>query len=129
MKNNKIEKNKNALIKSKLSAKGDIHVGDIIHIHNVPDNGTKKISKTETEELRKLISSNKVKKCLESLLVLSKGVDEDLYNQALHQSQRWNEMKKDRMLGLASFEESGLISTRIVYAVLGMIDELEKVTN
>lgn len=122
------KKNKNIVSKSNLSANGDLHIGDIIHIHKVkeiPVSDRKKLLKTEIEHLRILISKNKIKECLELILAYSKEFDKDLYTQAIQQSQRWNNMQKDKSLGLINYEEASKITNRLVYAILGIVNELQ----
>lgn len=122
------EKGKNIIKKSNLNAGRDIHVGDkIVNIYNTQEDANEtSFSKQNTLQVRDLIGKNKIKKSLELLLKYTKVADDDLYNQMVQQSQRWNQLQKNLLLGLISNEDASIISARIVMALLNIVNELEE---
>lgn len=119
---------------SSLNAGRDIHVGDkIVNIYKTVEDKDKTIGASLTIEkitqVRTFISKNRIKNALEFLLEYTRKADDDLYNQVIQQSQRWNQLQKNKMLGLLSNEQAGIISARIVMSLLNVLNELEELNS
>ena len=122
-----ISESKNTVNQSSIKIEsGNIHIGDIVNIHNKKEEkpDSNKITPKIAREIQNLIANNKIKKALEQLLKHAQLVHEDLHSQIIQQSQRWNELAKNEMLGILSTSEAGVIRNRIVYSLLGITKEL-----
>ena len=127
-KKTKITDSKNIVSDGKIEAGGNVHIGDIVNVYKAE--GAVEADKTSlptqtAEEIRKKIARSRIKQALEQLLVETKKRDEDLYQQMLQQSERWNNLQKDERLGLTTYEQAGVIRARIVSGLLGIVQELE----
>lgn len=103
------------------------HFGDIINIQQTQKEAVsepQKINTEKTELIHDLIKRSKIKPALEELLKISKAADEDLHEQILQQSARWNSLTKDERLGIISRSDAEVVRGRIVYALLGIVREL-----
>lgn len=125
----KIKDSKNVIKGSTISTTGNVHIGD--HITNVYQNkpvDTSKESKTTSEiveEARNLIAKSKVDKAID-LLKNYIDKEEDLYNELVQQSQKWNKLKKEERLIVISASEANLRNNQIVNGLLGVITDLKK---
>lgn len=126
-KENNYSNNKNTSKDSQLSAGGNIHMGDIINIHYVPQTSTTNtsdLSALSSEELNDLILNGKIKTALEALIIQTKARDEDLYEEVILQAQRWNRLKKDSRLEIITSEQARVINNRIVRGIIEIVKEL-----
>ncbi len=113
---------------SKVNAGGNVHIGDIINIHQVQKETPLiqgKLNAETAKNIRNLIKRSKVKDALEELLKISETTDADLHDQIISQSERWNKLQKDERLGILSSSEGSVIRNRIVYNLLGFVTEME----
>ena len=125
----KNKQSKNIVYNSSINSGGDTHIGDIINIHQVKEENeasSQNFNVEESQNLKVLISKNKIKKALELLIGFTGKNDKDLYNQVIGQSQRWNNLQEEKRKGIISSERESILSNRIIYAILGILDELEK---
>lgn len=118
---------KNTLVDNTIKD-SNVHVGDkIINVYHSQEKATETGSNTGqiAKRVKDLVAKSKIKQALEILLTNKAVMDEDLNNAVIQQSQRWNNLKKDEMLGVISSEKADILRNRIVYAILGIANELE----
>ena len=110
------------------SNQGQIHIGDIINIHQVLEQSPTTLSDPEKEQLKEaiqqLISTNKIKAALEKLLQLTKNGDTDLHSQVILLSNRWNRLKSEKNAGILTSEQANISQNRIMMAILSLVEEL-----
>lgn len=123
------EKTKNAVTGgSNVTAGGNVHIGDIVHIHEVKKEAAgkeTKITSEKVEEIRNYIKRSRIKNALEEMLKVAEETDEDLHDQIIVQSERWNKLQKDERLGIISMSDAGVVRTRIVNNLISLLHELE----
>jgi len=111
----------------KIEGNDNVHIGDIINIYEMSEKEQNKkgdINKI-AEKANQLIAKNKIKRALELLLIHSKDLDEDIYTHIVQQSQRWNKLKMEELSGTIKEGKARIISNRITYGLLEMINELK----
>lgn len=79
-----------------------------------------------TENIKKLIQRSKIKKAINELLIVSKSIDADLYNEVLQQSAAWNALAKEERMGTVSRSHANVSRNRITSAILEILEELEE---
>lgn len=121
-----IKKSKNVLSNNSIIVGRDLHVGDKFNLSTSKKhtNSTPNAVSTLTA-IREEIAKDKIKKAIKMLLIFPKLKDEDLRNEILHQSRRWNHLKKKERLGTISDENAGLTFNRIIKSLLEIINDLE----
>jgi hypothetical protein len=80
------------------------------------------------DKIRQLVAADKVEMAIEELISDVNGKDEDLANQLIELQATLAKNRKDSRRGLISSEQENNTRTRVRYAVLEMLKEIDKVT-
>jgi len=86
----------------------------------------KKKENPNFQNLRRSISQGQTETALRLLMEYVKGRNDDLYNNVLLISSRFNRISKDNILGIISRENYAMENNQIVYSILEIIKILEE---
>jgi len=78
-----------------------------------------------TDKIRQLVAADKVERAIEELLTLVRDKNGDLTNDLIKYQGELAKNKKDSRRGLITGEEENKTRTRICYAILEMLSEIE----
>ena len=122
--NTNIKGSKNVVANSQITG-NNIHIGDIIKIESILKEEDTTVLDKNIDELKLLISVNKIKEALEVLLVKSKSSpDLSLQNSVVSLTNRWNSLQQRAYDGLLTEESLFVGSNRIVRSMLEIINKL-----
>ncbi len=95
---------------------------EVLYIYDVLYNSDKHTSMDQ--ELKRLIGEGKTKKAIQRLLLITKD-DNDLHQEVIIQSARFEEMTRNSRMGIASHEENNISRARVNSALLDIISRLD----
>ncbi|HEV7747674.1 MAG TPA: TIR domain-containing protein [Pyrinomonadaceae bacterium] len=78
-----------------------------------------------TEKIRQLVAADKLEKAIAELLTVVSGKNSDLTNDLIKYQAELAKNKKDSRRGLITGEEENKTRTRVCYAILEMLNEIE----
>lgn len=123
--------NKNAVENSHLQTeKGNIHIGDVTNVyHGVGSSGASSSSSLNEmqsikKDLEQEIAQGNIGKVIDELLKYFEDENEDLYQEVLVLSAKWNRLEKERRLGLSSVSENNLVDSKIINSLLHYLNQL-----
>jgi len=111
--------------------KGQIHIGDIIHIQQILEAddrvpGKNNSAPASISNIQNLVTQNRIKKAIEELLKITKHKDSRTHNQSIQLAGRWNRTRQSEMQGVLSNREAGIEKNRILAALLDMLSDLSE---
>ncbi|PHN02321.1 hypothetical protein [Flavilitoribacter nigricans] len=127
---NKNSGNKNTVSNSNIKAGGNVHIGDIVNIHQHISDPAPEPPKSPSEvssmiqDLRNQVGRGKIKQVLEKMLELSQD-DQDQQNTVILLSQRWNSLKREERMGVIGRSDASVTNNRITMSILDLLDELD----
>lgn len=77
------------------------------------------------EEIKSLISKNKIKQAIEKLLATTQNMDDDSHNSAILLASRWNGLQNNIHSGLIDGQSATVSQNQIKSSLLYTLDELE----
>jgi hypothetical protein len=125
----KVPGNKNTVSNSNINAGGNVHIGDVVNIHQhiSPQQQEPALSSSagaaQVQELRELVVKGRIKQVLEKMLELTAG-DQDLQNTVILLSQRWNSLKREERMGVINRSDATVANNRITMSILEVLNEL-----
>ena len=124
----KKHRRKNTVSNSKISAGGDVHIGDNSYSNSKDQKGKKAsfdLKEINWDQIHQKISKGRIKKALDILISASKAIDADLYNEVIQQSERWSRLQEELRLNLITREEEERLINRVVRSLILVVDELK----
>ncbi|MGB0521531.1 MAG: trypsin-like peptidase domain-containing protein [Flammeovirgaceae bacterium] len=79
---------------------------------------------TQLDFIKSLLGKSELKKAIDALEEIAKGVSTDCYNDVIHQSGRYYRIVKDQKNGLITFENYQMTIAQISYALTSLIDNI-----
>ena len=140
-----IDKSKNVIQGSDISAQGDIHIGDkteinkkyeirdiegnvyladTINIERVSNAHKGPLADTQLSSVKMQVMQNKIKPAITTLLEHSIH-DQDLNNQIILLASRWNQLQREKNMNTITKGQANVEYNRIRAALLDTIDEIE----
>lgn len=119
-----ISNSKNVVTNSQITA-NSIHIGDIINIETLLKQDKSPLLTKSVDELKLLISKNKIKEVLEALLVKSKlSPDLEFQDSVIALTNRWNKIRQKATRGLLTEEEHSVGVNRLVRSMLEIMNSI-----
>lgn len=113
---------------------GSVQIADTINIHHyhAPSPGQGQVTPVQKneinagiEEIKGLISNNKIKQAIERLLATTQNMDSDSHNSAILLASRWNSLRNDIHMGVIDQQTGMITQNQIKASLLYTLDELE----
>jgi hypothetical protein len=117
---------KNTISNSSINAGGNVHIGDIINIHQVQQKSAPEAQDTQevVEKIQGMIMQNQISEALEEMLIATKEKKGSVADHAILLTQQWNSLQSERRVQLISEENATVRANRIVYGLSELVKEL-----
>ncbi|MCB0547542.1 MAG: hypothetical protein KDD19_08125 [Phaeodactylibacter sp.] len=117
-----ISESKNVIQDANIQAGGNVHIGDVYNYNSPPPAE----GQPELEQIRALISKNKVEQAIESLMATAKAKDEDSYGEVQLLANSWKELQRQNRIGIVTYDQATTRRNQIIHNLLQIIRSLEK---
>ncbi|MCO6475806.1 MAG: hypothetical protein J5I94_04255 [Phaeodactylibacter sp.] len=120
-KKTEISDSKNVIQDANIQAGGNVHIGDThYHYYQKPPEEVN----ADLDEIRRLISRNRMEKAMEGLWAIAKA--KDRHDEVEMLTNQWEELQKQSRLGLVSYDQSATRRNQIIHGLLQIVKGLEK---
>ncbi len=123
-----IQNSKNTISNSSISAGGNVHIGDVINIHQVQQQESPEAGENAdiAEKIQNLITQSQIREALELMLLATKNMRGSLPDHTILLTQQWNSLQSDRRASLISDADATVRANRIVYGLNELVKELKR---
>lgn len=111
-----------------LGNSGSVHVGDVIHIHQIMEskasNSIGQHVTTSVHDIQSMIAKGRIKNAIEALLALSKSKDTDTQHQAIVLASRWNSLSSKINMRTIRESSANIEQNKILMGVMSVLEEM-----
>ena len=117
-----ISHSQNVIQDSNINAGGNVHIGNVYNYYGKPPTEVN----SDLEEIRTLISKNRVEKAIEGLSEIARAKGPDALGEVQLLANRWEELQRQSRMGLVSYDQATTHRNQVVHSLLQAIQSLEK---